>query len=73
MQAKNPNDVRGVRIDCPSYEKCTLCFGCRAFNPHYEECRQCEAENKKQNICNTEKHKAHLVAKMITKTKVVVK
>ena len=67
MKAKKPEDVRGFKIDCPMYEKCPLCFGCRAFDPHYEECRNCEIDNKKQNVCNTTKHRSDLLEKMITR------
>lgn len=72
MKQKNPNDVRGVRIGCPLFEQCPLCYGCRAFDPQYEECVSCETENKKQNICNTTKHRSDLLARMITKTRIEV-
>lgn len=67
MKAKKPSDVRGVRIACPMFEQCPLCYGCRAFDSTYEECRKCEDENKKQNVCNTHKHRSDLLARMITR------
>jgi hypothetical protein len=73
LKQKDPNDVRGVKINCPMFEKCPLCYGCRAFNPAYEECRTCEVDNKKKNVCNTDKHRSDLLARMITREVVVVK
>lgn len=67
QKAKQPNDARGARIGCPMFESCPLCYGCRAFDPKYEECRNCELDNKKQNVCNTERHKSDLLSRMITR------
>lgn len=72
MKQKNPNDVRGVRINCPHFEQCPLCYGCRAFDPKYQKCQACKLENAKQNICKTDKHRADLVEKMIMKEKIII-
>lgn len=65
MKRKNPKDVRGMRVRCPRFEQCPLCYGCRAFDSHSLECAKCERENRKLNICNREKHKPSILAKMI--------
>lgn len=67
MGQKNPHDVRGMRIDCPDFEQCALCYGCRAFSSKYLKCLECKSENEKKNICRTDKHRADLVEKMVTK------
>jgi len=72
MKQKNPNDVRGMRISCPSFEQCPLCYGCRNFNSKYDDCRKCQSENAKQNICKTDRHRPDLLEKMIMKEKIVI-
>lgn len=67
MKSKNPHDVRGRKIDCARFEACPLCYGCRAYNSRFIKCHKCRTENKKLNICNTQLHRADLIAKMITK------
>lgn len=69
---KTKNDVLGVKINCPNYIECPLCYGCRNYNSAIIECEQC-AKNKKFNICNTNKHQNELIAKFITKTKIKIK
>lgn len=70
QQPKQPSHVRGNRVSCPKYIMCPLCYGCRSFSSHDLECRECEEENKKKNICNTELHKDDVVSNFITKTKI---
>lgn len=65
--SKTVHDVLGHKIKCPSFDQCPLCFGCRAFDPKYEDCKACEKHNKKKNICVTQRHKPDLVARMIRK------
>ncbi len=73
IKSKDPNDVRGQRINCYNFEKCPLCYGCRAFNSRFVKCQQCKLENQKLNICNTKKHRADLIEKMITKEVIEVR
>lgn len=72
MKQKTHHDVRGQRINCPDYEMCPLCYGCRAFNPKYAKCITCKEENAKQNLCKTERHRSDLLEKMITREKIVI-
>lgn len=69
QQPKQPSHVRGNRIRCPKYSMCPLCYGCRAYSTHDLECRECEEENKKRNICNKELHKDDIIADFITRNK----
>ncbi len=70
---KRPEDVRGVRIKCPNFEQCPLCYGCRNFNSKYVKCVTCKFEGQKKNICDTKKHTAPLLSKMILKEKIEIK
>lgn len=67
---KQPNKVRGNRINCSKFIQCPLCYGCRAYSSHDLECNQCKEENFKYNVCNKKLHKDDLIAKFITKNKV---
>lgn len=62
QDGKQPNDVRGNKIYCINYQKCPLCFGCRAYDSRDPECVECKREdnirNKNYNICKTELHEA---------------
>ena len=69
---KTPNDVEGVKKRCPSYEQCPLCYGCRNYNPARLQCVILCGSDKKRNICNTEKHQAKVLNKMIVKEAIVV-
>ena len=71
MPAKNRNSARGAQIDCLNFEMCPLCYGCRNYNTQLPECQKC-LKDPKNNICNLQSHKAHLVARMITKQKINV-
>lgn len=69
---KTPHDVYGFANNCVNYQKCPLCFGCRRFNSIDPDCRFCESQNKKQNICNTSLHRDEVTSKMITKTQIFI-
>lgn len=69
---KTPADVMGVQINCPNYEMCPLCYGCRAYNPSYVKCLNRCGQNEKFHTCDTKKHRADLLARMITREKIVV-
>lgn len=71
MKQKTVQDVLGYQIRCPNYIKCPLCYGCRNYNPKYLKCSKCY-RNKRNNICDTNKHKEKLIAKMITKENIVL-
>ena len=63
---KKPIDVWGARNECPNFEQCPLCYGCRNYDSSVEKCyRNCYRNNAKINICNTEKHKSKLIAKFV--------
>ena len=68
---KKPSDVRGYQMRCPDYEKCPLCYGCRNYDDQYIKCR-INCGNDTGNVCNTKRHQAHLIAKMLTREKVIL-
>ncbi len=67
MNAKSPQDVYGWQSQCPNFQQCPLCFGCRNYDRSVIKCVEHCGKDKKTNVCNTERHKAELVAKFITK------
>ena len=72
IKSKEPKNVLGYKINCPDYNPCPLCYGCRSFDPSYYKCINLCGENIKYNICKTSKHRANLLAKMIKKTTINV-
>ena len=72
MKSKTRYDVWGVQHNCVNYDGCPLCYGCRAYDPSYVKCQNC-AEDMKKNVCNRELHREKLVAKMITRERIVIK
>jgi hypothetical protein len=69
MAAKQPNQVRGNKIHCPSFVQCTLCYGCRNYDSRFPECRQCYEEgigngNRNFNVCNKQLHTEEALNKM---------
>lgn len=73
QQIKQPNHVRGNRINCNKFIQCPLCYGCRNYSTHDLECIACKEENFKKNICNKALHRDDLIANFITKSKVEIK
>lgn len=61
---KTKDDVVGYIEQCLNFEACPLCYGCRNYDEGFMKCSAC-AVNAKQNICDTSRHKAKLVAQMI--------
>ena len=65
---KNKNDVIGYKIQCPEFNQCPICYGCRAYDPSNERCvKLC---NSSKHRCNTARHKADLLSKMLSKNTV---
>ena len=70
---KKVSEVRGNRINCPNFQICPICFGCRAFDSRDPECLICFEEGdiggrRNFNVCDKKTHRDDLVNKMITKT-----
>ena len=67
--AKQPNQVRGNKIQCPHYTGCSLCFGCRSYDSRLLECRECyeqgiDGSNRNFNVCNKNLHTEDALNKM---------
>lgn len=63
---KTRYDVWGVQHNCPNYQECPICYGCRNYDSSFYKCHNC-AENTKQNVCNRKLHRADLLARMVTR------
>lgn len=68
---KTPHDVLGFSTKCVNFMQCPLCYGCRSYSTADPSCVEC-AKDRKQNICNTDLHKAEVISKFITKNQVVL-
>ena len=65
QKQKTPHDVRGFIERCPEYHRCPICYGCRNFNPSVARCLEC-AKEKKKNVCDTKKHQADKIARLLS-------
>ena len=65
MRQKTVQSVFGYLRNCPSFQACPLCYGCRAYDSKYTACEACRQAGEKYHLCNTAKHKNHLLDKMI--------
>ena len=68
-EPKKPAHVLGNIIRCPRFIQCPLCYGCRAYSTANLDCKQCEA-NRKRNICNKDLHTDKVISQFITKNRV---
>lgn len=67
---KTRNSSLGAVKNCINFELCPFCYGCRNYSSSDLRCQECYEDNKKFNICNTEKHKGNLISKLIKKTNI---
>ena len=70
--AKQPNMVKGNKIQCLNFQMCPICYGCRAYDSRLEECEECfkegiDGSNRNYNVCNTNLHESWKLNQMITK------
>lgn len=62
---KTPNSALGARRNCPNFDPCPLCFGCRSYDSAVVKCGLCYEEDRKANICNRELHTEKALAVML--------
>lgn len=67
MKQKSPHDVYGWQHDCPNFQQCPVCYGCRNYDSSVVKCYERCGGNMKKNVCNTQRHKDNLIAKLLTK------
>lgn len=53
---KTITSARGARIDCPNFNPCRFCFGCRNYDASVIKCEECFLDDAKENICKTDLH-----------------
>lgn len=56
MLNKTWNSPFGALINCPDFDPCHLCYGCRNYTSYRVKCEQCRRDNEKDNICKREIH-----------------
>jgi len=66
-------DVKGSLINCKDFNPCPMCYGCRNFTTNRVRCVNKCGVNEKFDTCNTNRHRPDLLARMITKERIVVK
>ena len=67
---KTPKDTAGYKGDCPDYDPCPLCYGCRNYGLHAFTCDALCATNSKFNICNQSLHTPANIARMVLRDKI---
>jgi len=73
MLNKKQWSAKGARDNCPRFALCPMCYGCRNFDSSLEDCRACQEDNAKDNICATERHTPDRLAMMIRRETIVAK
>lgn len=68
---KTEYDTWGKQHNCVNYTPCPLCYGCRAYDASWLKCRNCE-QDKKQNICDVQRHTPKILSRMIRRSKIYV-
>ncbi len=66
---KTMQDTEGYKHDCPNYDPCPLCYGCRNAGLYPSRCDSLCGENPKKNICNRELHTPKNIGMMVQRIK----
>ena len=69
---KTPRDTEGYKNDCPDYDPCPLCYGCRNAGMHSSRCDTLCAGNTKKNICNRKLHTPKNIGMMVQRNKITI-
>ena len=69
---KTIRDTKGYKYDCPYYDPCSLCFGCRNAGIYPGRCDTLCMDNPKQNICNRELHTTKNISKMVRRPSIKI-
>lgn len=70
---KTAAEVKGALINCKDFDPCPMCYGCRNFTTNRVKCINKCGVNEKFDTCNVSRHRPDLLARMITKERIVVK
>lgn len=62
---KTQMDTEGYINDCPGYDPCPLCYGCRNAGMYPSRCDTLCYSNVKKNICNRQLHTSKNIGKMV--------
>ena len=66
-------DTEGYKHDCPDYDPCPLCYGCRNAGMHPNRCNTLCMDNPKKNVCNVELHTPENISKMVRRQIITLK
>lgn len=67
---KTIQDTEGYKNDCPYYDPCPLCYGCRNFGIYPSRCDTMCDTNHKKNICNVELHTSKNIGMMVRRQQI---
>lgn len=62
---KTWNTPLGAQKNCPDFDPCPLCFGCRNYTEYRLKCQECYQDDKKQNLCNRTLHTEKALSLML--------
>lgn len=62
---KTWNTPLGAQKNCPDFDPCPLCFGCRNYTSYRIKCKACAEEDHKKNICKRELHTEKALSLML--------
>lgn len=62
---KTWNDALGARNNCPNFDPCPLCFGCRNYTSYVIRCQKCKEDNQKDNLCKRDFHTERALSLML--------
>lgn len=71
LNQKQPSDVLGFRSSCVNFIQCPICYGCRNYRDEDPDCANCTI-HKKRDICDTKKHRADLISKMVLRPRIKI-
>lgn len=67
---KTIRDTEGYKHDCPGYDPCPLCYGCRNAGMYPDRCDILCMGNPKRNVCNRELHTSKNIGMMVRRQKI---
>ena len=69
---KTIRDTEGYKNDCPGYDPCPLCYGCRNAGMYPNRCDTLCMGNSKKNTCNVELHTSKNIGKMVRRQQIKI-
>ena len=67
---KTVADTEGYKSNCPHFDPCPLCYGCRNYGYYINKCDERCGRNKKFNACDKTKHTPRILSRMIQRQRI---